>query len=131
MPVLRKPSITYWNRIEPSPRSDSIVRGLEAAVRDPAWFLARQWQIGEFHGEDAGSPATVSFRSRATHFESWNVEDGQVQPFDLRAPLESLVEDEDVSPNWALAVELGQVLARMLGLAGASTATIDLFRTAY
>src|SRR4051794_489502 len=131
MSVVRNPSITYWNRIEPSPRSDSIVRGLDAAVRDPVWFLARQWQIGEFHGEDAGSPATVSFRSRATRFESWDVRDGKGQVFDLRAPLESLVEDEDVSPNWALAVELGQVLARLLANAGASSTTIDLFRTAY
>src|SRR6185295_6176504 len=44
---------------------------------------------------------------------------------------EALVEDEDVSPNWALAVELGQVLARMLALAGASTTTVDLFRAAF
>jgi hypothetical protein len=131
MAVLRKPSITYWNRVEPSPRSDSLVRGLEAAVRDPAWFLARQWQMGEFRGEDAGSAATVSFRARTTRFESWRARNDEAQPFDMRAPLEALVEDEDVSPNWALAVELGQVLARMLVRAGASATTIDLFRNAY
>jgi hypothetical protein len=127
----RQPSITYWNRVEPSPRSDSLVRGLEAAVRDPAWFLARQWQMGEFRGEDAGSAATVSFRSRATRFESWKAHDGETQPFDMRTPLEALVEDEDVSPNWALAVELGQALTRLLTLAGASGASRDMFRDAY
>ena len=56
-----EPSITYWNRVEPSPCSDSLVRGLEASLRDPLWLLARQWQLGEFRGEDAASPAFVSF----------------------------------------------------------------------
>ena len=49
----------------------------------------------------------------------------------MRAPLEALVEGEDVTPNWELAVELGQALERMLALAGASAGTIGLFRTAY
>jgi hypothetical protein len=131
MAVIRLPSITYWNRVEPSPRSDSLVRGLEAAVRDPVWFLARQWQLGEFQGEDAGSVATVSIRTRSTRFQSWTPRGGQPQPFDMRAPLEALVEGEDVTPNWELAVELGQALERMLTLAGASLGTIGLFRTAY
>ena len=25
-------------------------------MRDPLWFLTRQWQFGEFEGDDAGSP---------------------------------------------------------------------------
>ena len=33
--MARLPSITYWNRVEPSPRAYSLQRGLEAAVRDP------------------------------------------------------------------------------------------------
>ena len=55
MPV-KKPSITYWNRLEPRPRSSSIKRSLAAQVRDPLWLLGRQWQVGEFQGEDAGVP---------------------------------------------------------------------------
>ena len=27
-----RPSITYWQRVEPSPRSDSLAPGLAAAV---------------------------------------------------------------------------------------------------
>lgn len=34
--------------------------GLLAAVADPVWFLARQWELGEFQGEDAASPVRVS-----------------------------------------------------------------------
>lgn len=54
------PAITIWSRLEPRPRQDSLGANLAAQVRDPAWFLARQWQSGELTGADAGSPAFVS-----------------------------------------------------------------------
>ena len=95
----RYPSITSWNRVEPSPRGDSFQRGLEAAVRDPLWFLARQWQIGEFLGEDAGSPATVTLRTREGRFTSWRARGGDAQAYDGEAPLEALVEAEATSPD--------------------------------
>jgi hypothetical protein len=128
---MRKPSLTYWNRIEPSPRADSLVRGLEAAVRDPVWFLARQWQVGEFLGEDAGSPSTVSVHARLSSFTGWTAGRGDSQPFAMEAPLESLVEAEDVTPNWLLAVELGQMLARLLDEEGASPSARGAFTNAY
>jgi hypothetical protein len=34
-------------------------KALRAEVHDPAWFLARQWQLGEHRGEDAASPVQV------------------------------------------------------------------------
>ena len=33
--------------------------GLQACIVDPLWSLARQWQVGEFRGEDAASPVQV------------------------------------------------------------------------
>src|SRR5262249_15704622 len=42
------PTITAWNRLEGRPRRDDFSRALKAEVRDAAWMLARQWQIGEF-----------------------------------------------------------------------------------
>lgn len=125
------PSITYWNRVEPTPRSDSLVRGLEAAVRDPLWFLTRQWQMGEFRGEDAASPAYVSFAARFSRFEGWRSGDGSFQPIDGSAPLEALVETEAATPNWRTSVEMGQALTRELGRAGASNAAVQAFRSAY
>ena len=38
--------------------------GLEARVHDPLWLLGRQWQLGEFEGEDAGTPLTVRVVTR-------------------------------------------------------------------
>ena len=57
---LRSPSITTWTRLEPLPREASLERSLQAQVRDPAWMLARQWQVGEFTGADAGSPVQAT-----------------------------------------------------------------------
>jgi hypothetical protein len=34
--------------------------GLRAEIADPFWFLARQWELGEFQGEDCASPVAVS-----------------------------------------------------------------------
>ena len=49
-----------WTRLEPQSASGDPAPGLEARVHDPLWMLARQWQLGEFQGEDVGSPVTVS-----------------------------------------------------------------------
>ena len=50
------PSITSWTRLEPRVRRTDPAVGLQARLHDPLWMLARQWQVGEFAGEDAGSP---------------------------------------------------------------------------
>ena len=39
--------------------------GLQARIYDPLWLLARQWQIGEFQGEDNGSPAIGAMARQA------------------------------------------------------------------
>jgi hypothetical protein len=48
-----------WTRLEPQSRGGNPSPGLEARMHDPLWLLARQWQFGEFHGEDAGTPLTA------------------------------------------------------------------------
>ena len=122
-------SITYWNRVEPRPRSRSIQRSLMAQVRDPLWFLTRQWQFGEFQGEDAASPAYVQIEARFSPVEAWRAGDG-FQTYDGSAPLEALVQREALSPDFASAVELGQWFEALLDEAGLST-LVGPFRTAY
>jgi len=55
------PTVAVWNRLEGRPRSTDFDRALRAEIRDPLWMLARQRQLGEFHGEDAGSPVTATY----------------------------------------------------------------------
>ncbi len=65
------PTVTVFNRLEGRPRTRAFGRALKAEVRDALWMLTRQWQIGEFEGDDAGSPllAKVSLaRSELTRY---------------------------------------------------------------
>ena len=48
-----------WTRLEPQSVTGDPTPGLEVRVHDPLWMLMRQWQFGEFRGEDAGTPLGV------------------------------------------------------------------------
>jgi hypothetical protein len=119
-------SITSWQRLEPRTRSDDMVAGLEARVHDPAWLLARQWQTGEFQGEDAGSPVRAQVAARVSTLSRFRAGDaGPLSWYDpATAPLEPLVEAE---PRGAgdlvgLAADAGLQLVRLLRAAGADAA---------
>ncbi len=109
------PSITYWNRLEPRARSSDLTGALAARVRDPAWFLARQWQLGELAGEDAGSPAYVRINAAVAPMVGWQGATGPAVPMQANVPLEraALAEPmatDDIS-RWA---ELGTVVDTFL-----------------
>ena len=98
------PSITTWMRLEPGTRTGSISTGLQARIYDPLWLLARQWQVGEFQGEDNGSPAQACFQAESaqlTRFQAGAIApDTMVKaaPYASEIPLETLVEHERVRP---------------------------------
>ena len=52
----------FWDRVEPNTGDPTLEEGLQARVADPMWMLARQWQFGEFRGEDAASPVHARVR---------------------------------------------------------------------
>lgn len=54
--LLAPPAFT---RLEPRSLSGDPSPGLEARIADPLWMLARQWQTGEFRGEDCGRAVSV------------------------------------------------------------------------
>jgi hypothetical protein len=117
------PSITIWNRLEPRSRSQDMKAGLEARVHDPLWLLARQWQIGEFAGRDAGSPVTVNVQATAAALDRYASGDEAGRAYDNRLPLETLVEREAVRPARAAddlrqAAEAGLHFFRLLDAAG-------------
>ncbi len=89
-------AITMWNRLEARPRADDFDRALKAEVRDPLWMLTKQWQMGEFKGEDAGSPAFAKVQlatTRITKYQAAN-KDKDVQTYDDEVPLEAKVEQK-------------------------------------
>ena len=48
-------------RLEADPEGD-WEDAVAQRVHDPMWFLARQWQVGEFQGENASTPVQVTAR---------------------------------------------------------------------
>jgi hypothetical protein len=90
-------SATTWNRLEPRVRGDSL-SSLDARIYDPMWLLARQWQVGEFTAEDAGSPVSVTLQGALGMLS--HVALGAARPGTAYAPdeepLEASVEAESV-----------------------------------
>jgi hypothetical protein len=96
------PSITSWVRLEPRCRDIAMREAVCARVWDPLWLLARQWQVGEFEGEDAGSPVHARWRGSSAAVTRVHVgrgAAGQLAPqrYDTaEMPLEALVERQPV-----------------------------------
>ena len=121
-------AVTWWNRIEPRPRTTEIADTIAAKIRDPLWMLTRQWQFGEFHGEDAASPAWIQLRARTAPFVGWRPrrESGDPEPLRaITAPLEELVETEAFSDDVATQADWGFVFAQLLLDEGLSAAQRD------
>jgi hypothetical protein len=60
-----------FTRLEPQSVSGDPSPGLEARIHDPLWSLCRQWQFGEFHGEDVGTPISVHVTSASARLTAW------------------------------------------------------------
>lgn len=132
------PSVVGWSRLEPVPATADLEPGLQAPLGDPLWLLARQWQFGELHGDDAGTPVEVRLRGRLApldrylpgHLDS----DAATRAVDyatLAAPLEPVVEAETVRAGTdRLRVEGGLHFLRLLDEAGLSSLR-DAYRTQY
>jgi hypothetical protein len=95
--------------------------GLAARIHDPLWLLARQWQFGEFRGQDAGTPALVTVAGDSAPINAWR---GAAQAdwtaFDPAvAPLDVLVEAEsEATPDLRERVEAGAHFQGLLAAAG-------------
>lgn len=91
------PAIIGWNRLEGRPRTEQYDRALRAEVRDALWFLTRQWQFGEFKGEDSGSPVEVRTSVRVDPLQHYAVKGKPAVAYDATVPLETHVERERVA----------------------------------
>jgi hypothetical protein len=90
------PSITQWDRVDGIPRAHDMSRALRAEVRDPLWMLSRQWQMGEFIGDDAGSPVFAKLQLATSRLTTYRPGTGAEQDFDDTVPLEARVEQRPV-----------------------------------
>lgn len=86
------PTVVMWNRLEGRPRTDDFDRALKAEVRDPLFMLTKQWQMGEFRGDDAGSPVFAKVHMETTRLSKYRADAHAVQQFENDVPLEAKVE---------------------------------------
>ena len=113
-----------WKRLEGSSVSIDLTPGLEARIADPLWLLARQWQTGEFAGEDAASP--VEIEAEIAWHPIGEVKIAAQPPKRIEsgtgAPLEACVECEPVRGGPSrprVAAEAAVQLLRLARTAGA------------
>ncbi|QIP13527.1 hypothetical protein G8759_13285 [Spirosoma aureum] len=109
-----RPAIKGWNRLEGRPRQADFERSLRAEVRDPLWMLTRQWQFGEFIGEDAGSPVDARMLTHQTYLNRYAVKGGPAQPLPIDIPLETRVEREAWPDDLGSQVRTGRYFEKLL-----------------
>jgi hypothetical protein len=124
-------SITSWIRLEPRARDRDLLAGVEARLHDPLWLLARQWQLGELDGADAGSAVTARTQVEVARLDAVRAPAGAWRPLDPdRAPLEvALGPARDAlaaRPPLHRRARGGRQLSRMLVAAGHVAAADDL-----
>jgi len=122
--------ISFVSRLEPRPRDNDLRRSLAAEIRDPLWFLARQWQMGEFQGEDTGSLAYIQYSGSTTPMPRW-VKQGSEVALDPGAPLEQQTLSEPFAPDLGMQVELSHDFADLLRKAVADEGQANSVLTAF
>lgn len=125
---LFQPAILSWNRLEARPRTKNFGRALRAEVRDPLWFLSRQWQIGEFEGEDTGSSVEMRIDMETVPVNRYSLRKGTARPYDGTVPMEAIVEREMVDFDLTLSQEMGRQWEKFVRrrLAAASYSTLAI-----
>src|SRR5215470_14767169 len=91
-----RPLVRGWNRLEGRPRSADFARSLRAEVRDPLWFLTRQWQMGEFESEDGGSAIDARLLTKFTHIDRIAFKGSVAKAYSEDIPMETLIVRETI-----------------------------------
>jgi hypothetical protein len=126
-----EPAIRGWNRLEGRPRAIEFDRSLRAEVRDALWFLTRQWQFGEFQGEDAGSPIDARLAYATTKLVRYMPRTGEATHFPQTLPLETVVEREAVPADLATHRQILRGVTLALEAEGLNAATCRVVLAAY
>jgi len=108
------PALPSFNRLEARPRTHDFDQALRAEVRDALWMLAKQWQLGEFKGDDAGSPVTSKMYLEKTMLTKYRPAGQAAEAFDDQVPLETKAEQFQI-PFKAGGLEISLDLRLVMG----------------
>ena len=88
------PTVVMWNRLEGRPRTHHFDKSLKGEIRDAIWMLTKQWQMGEFTADDAGTPVFAKLHISSSHLSSYKAADQAEQAFEPLMPLEVKAEQK-------------------------------------
>lgn len=77
-------------------------------------MLTRQWQFGEFQGEDAASPVSASILGQATTMDRISQGGGPAAPYTESVPLEAAVEAETLKGDLWLALQIARYFNKLM-----------------
>jgi hypothetical protein len=109
------PAAVNWSRLEGRPRREDFARSLAAEVRDPLWMISRQWQFGEFRGENTGSAIDAKVQVEVGRVDTYAPTNDGARPYDDVIPLEVRVEREPIPMSLHVRVQIGRHFIRPLG----------------
>ncbi len=120
-------SLLSFEKLLPSPYGEDVAEALRCEIRDPLWLLARQWQLGEFKAEDAGTAAAAHIVAQSTPIQRLETPTGAIQTVDNNTLLNAMVERRPPVFDLQMRLETGREWRRMLTQAG-KTAAWEVFR---
>src|SRR6218665_2500795 len=110
-------SAVVWNRLEPRPRTNSFTRAIRAEIRDPLWMISRQWQTGEFNGDDTGTAVFARIDMQTSKIDRISKKaNANFAALGDTMPLECMVEREPIAPDMLHCVELGRQFMKLFQL---------------
>ena len=120
LPPIACEPFRIWNRLEGRGREVEFQRALQAEVHDPLWMLARQWQFGEFKGEDTGSAVTAKLARTVAPIDGVRAGGQSFEPYFAELPLEARVERLPLELAPVARAALGRLFLKRLDLAAKS-----------
>ncbi|MEO7982462.1 MAG: hypothetical protein ABI688_00140, partial [Bacteroidota bacterium] len=108
------PAIIGYNRLEGLPDSADYRKALTAEIHDALWMLTRQWQMGEFDAEDAGTAVRSKILTDVQQMTHIQTGDKDINPIDTSYPLEMTVEQEGWNPDLSFRMAAGSLMKEIL-----------------
>ena len=89
--------------LETRAREGNVTEVLRFRIHDPLWTLSRQWQLGEFRGNDAGTAMSVRCHVASTPISAYGLGadgEGRVSGLSVETPIEPVVEqiNREITP---------------------------------
>lgn len=85
---------TIYQKIFADRNEEALMETLKARVKDPLWFLVRQWQTGEFLAESCGHPVSVELSYKELPVTAVRHRDNSREEYEPEKPMEWYIEQE-------------------------------------